>query len=178
MSVETARFRYRPLTSAALPVAVLALLGLAACGRSPAPATEGAAGTAAPARAAAAAPADADLVAAVALGSGAQPASLRFQILERPALGQVFQVRVQLAASTDLDKVQVSVTPSSGLELTEAAPIFDLAHAAAGENHEHTFGVRATADGVLELRASVVAVGAQGPVSSDFSIPVIVAKAP
>ncbi len=116
---------------------------------------------------------DADLVAAVPLEQGSAPVSLRFQLLDRPAAGKSFRVRVRVAASQAVDSLQVNFEPTAGMALVGAAP-FQAAAIAGGETRDHTLGLQATVAGVFEVRARVAVKTLQGPATAVFSVPVIV----
>jgi hypothetical protein len=121
---------------------------------------------------------DADLVAAVLAAGGRARAGLKFEMAQRPVLNETFSLRVQVTPTEDVARLQVDFAPSAGLEVVDAAPLFQLGKTAAGTAADHTLGLRAKQEGVFELRAAVVTENDLGEsASSSYSIPVIVVAA-
>jgi len=116
---------------------------------------------------------DAELVAAVSLEQGSAPVGLRFQLLDRPATGKSFRVRLRMTPSQAVDTLQATFEPTQGLTLTGPAS-FQSAGIAVGDSRDHTLGLQATVSGVFEIRVRVSVVTLQGPASAVFSVPVIV----
>jgi len=120
---------------------------------------------------------DLDLVTAVMGAGGKAAAGLKFELTQRPAIGETFGVRVQVTPTEDVAKLQVNFEPGAGLELVDPAPLFQLAKTPAGTPGDHRLGLRSGKEGVYELRATVVTENDAGEsASSDFSIPVIVSR--
>ena len=116
---------------------------------------------------------DAELVAAVSLEQGSAPVGLRFQLLDRPAAGKSFRVRLRVAPSQAVDSLQASFEPTQGLTL--AGPVsFQTAGIALGDTRDHTLSLQTTGAGVFEIRVRVSVTSLQGPASTVFSVPVIV----
>jgi hypothetical protein len=116
---------------------------------------------------------DAELVAAVSLEQGTAPVGLRFQLLDRPAAGKAFSVRLRVAPAQAVDSLQATFEPTQGLTLTGPAS-FRAAGIALGETRDHTLGLRAAVPGVFEIRVRVSLASLQGPSSAVFSVPVMV----
>jgi hypothetical protein len=145
------------------------VLVLGGCSKSDEPA--GSAATRSASKAVVHASPDADLVAAVATGTGTSPAVLRFELQERPVLGQPFHVRLQVMPSQDVSKLRLTFDVSAGLEITDASPSLEIGKTPAGEAKEKILSLHGTAEGVFELRASVTVDDAPG---ATYSIPLIV----
>ena len=121
---------------------------------------------------------DLDLVTAVMGAGGKAPAGLKFELTRRPVVAETFGVRVQVTPTEDVAKLQVNFEPGAGLELIDAAPLFQLASTPAGTPSDHRLGLRSAKEGVYELRATVVTENDTGEsASSSYSIPVIVSGA-
>lgn len=155
--------------------ALLAASLLLACGSSPDAAKDanGAQQAAAPLSP------DAYLVSAVKAAPDEVPVALRFELQQRPVVGEEFTLRIRAETAELLTSLQVKFEVPEGLSLSGAASGIQEAKVPAQARMDRTLKIRAFRDGVYELRAAVAGESATGmPIAAMFSIPVIVDRPP
>lgn len=117
----------------------------------------------------------ADMVSAVPdSGKPSGEVELKFALRQRPIVGEVANIDVELIPGPDLARLYATFQPADGLELTKGAKTEEMAHPAAGVAISHTLSIVAQRDGVFYVSAVVLADTATQSVTRTFSIPVIV----
>jgi hypothetical protein len=113
-----------------------------------------------------------DMVAAVsATKSG--PVDLKFDLRDRPEVGQPVDVDLALIPGPNLDRVTVKFQAEDGLELVAGAELTPLEKPAEGGVVRHTVRVIPHKDGIFSLTATVSTEAANQSGTRTFSIPII-----
>jgi hypothetical protein len=159
--------------------AILFCTCLAACGQDPTPPSTG---TPAP-RVKAPAPvrkgpsADeltAGMAAAPTLGKSPMLADLKFELAQRPTIGQVLEINLALLPKLDGGPAAVKVSGSEGLDASQDDGSFELPEVAAGEVYRHTLHLIPTTDGVLLVNLTLTLNHDEMSDSQSYSVPIIV----
>jgi hypothetical protein len=156
-----------------LPLAACVALLLAACGGS------------APPESAAAKDADAGaapepvstLVSAVSSGKAGAAVDLKFDIAQRPRVGESLPVSIVVTTlAADISKLQVIFQSTDGIQVVDGLELNAPANPASGQSFSHTVTVLPQKDGVSYLSAVALVDGAAGSssVARTFAIPIIV----
>ena len=159
-----------------------AVVALAAChrdsGQSPA-------GKAAPAKRASAAakkgptPEEqtAGMVQAVSQGKSQVPVTIKFDLLQRPAVGQTLDIDIAMLPQIAADQATVLVTGSDGLDVATDSRQIDFAAVEATQVYRHKISVTPTAAGVYFVEFAVTLAHDAISESRSFSAPIIVEAA-
>ena len=159
-----------------------AVVALAAChhdsGQSPA-------GKAAPAKRASAAakkgptPEEltAGMVQAVTQGKSQVPVTVKFDLLQRPAVGQALDIDIAMLPQIAADQATVLVTGSDGLDVATDSRQIDFAAVEATQVYRHKISVTPTAAGVYFVEFAVTLAHDAISESRSFSAPIIVEAA-
>jgi hypothetical protein len=115
----------------------------------------------------------ANMVSAVASGKPSGDIELKFDLRERPVVGEPVDIDLAIITSQDLDRVYASFQPGEGLELTKGAKTPEIPHPAVGVPISHTLTVVPQREGVFYVSAVVLADSAAQSVTRSFSIPLI-----
>jgi hypothetical protein len=158
------------------PAATLAVLlaALNGCGRA-----EHVASDAAARRSAAKKPADAselalaNMMSAASAGKSFGDVALKFDLRDRPVVGEPVDIDVAIIPAQDLDSVSATFQPGDGLEVTQGGKTPAVSHPPVGVPITHTLTIVPQRDGVFYVSAVVVADSAAQSVSRSFSIPLI-----
>jgi hypothetical protein len=116
----------------------------------------------------------AGMVEAAAQGKSQLPVRLKFELKERPVIGQPLDVDVAVMPQIDAGAAAIQVTGGDGLSVAPAAKQVDLSAVEAGQVYRQTVTVTATSDGVLLLGLTVSLKHDEMTDSKAFSIPLIV----
>lgn len=154
----------------AVTLAVAAALLLSGCGSSE---SEQAAGGKPKAATNAAVTARPDMVAAVSSTKTPSIVELRFNIPERPTIGQPAQIQFSLTPSVDLERLVARFQVPEGLELVSGAETARMDHPTPGAEITHTLTVIPKTDGIFNITAVVLTDTSTESVARTFSIPLI-----
>jgi hypothetical protein len=172
MAGDTARTRYAAL------VAICCCACLAACGQDAPPPPPGEAPhfkLPAPVhKGPSAEELTAGMAAAPTMGKSPMLADLKFELEERPKIGQVLQINLALLPKLDGGPATVKVSGSEGLDAAQDDSPFEVSEVAAGEVYRHTIHVTPTTDGVLLVNFTVTLNHDEVTDSQVYSVPVIV----
>jgi hypothetical protein len=116
-----------------------------------------------------------DMVAAVSATRGGAPGNveLRFNIPDRPTIGQPTTIQLSLTPAVELERLLARFQVPEGVELVSGAetPRFD--RPTPGVEITHTLTVIPKADGIFNITAVVLADSPTDSVARTFSIPLI-----
>ena len=134
----------------------------------------GKADAASSAEALAAAAAEADFVAAVSSSSTAPPVTLKFRMQQPPRVGEPVQLDLVLAQppQQEISAILVSLQPGDGLSLLSARS-FEFRVPVPGATQRMKVTLRADAQSVLSLSATVLVDSGNTSVAYNFLIPLI-----
>jgi hypothetical protein len=117
----------------------------------------------------------AGMVEATSQGKSQLPVDLKFDLQQRPALGQPLDVNIAVVPQIDAGAAQIQVA-GDGFTLAPGTNPIDLPTVAAGEVYRQTVKVTPTAAGVLLLGLTISLKHDEMTESRSFSIPVIVER--
>jgi len=125
-------------------------------------------------------PSSADLTAgmveAASQGKSQLPVELKFDLKQRPTLGQALDIDIAVVPQIDGSPANIQVTGGDGLTLAPGGTQIDLPAVAAGQVYRQSVKVTPTADGVLLLGLTVSLKHDEMIESRGFSIPLIVER--
>jgi hypothetical protein len=101
-------------------------------------------------------------------------ADLKFELAERPKIGQVVEINLALVPKFDGGPATVLVSESDGLDAVQGDLPFEVPEVAAGEVYRHTLRLMPTVDGVLLAYLKVSLKHEEVTDSQLFSLPIIV----
>jgi hypothetical protein len=116
----------------------------------------------------------AGMAAAPTIGKSPMLADLKFELAQRPTLGQVLQINLALVPKLDGNEVTVKLSDSPGLDAAQDDTAFDVVGVMAGAVYRHTLHVTPTTEGVLLLNLTVSLNHDEVDESQAFSVPIIV----
>jgi hypothetical protein len=116
------------------------------------------------------------MVLAASLGKSQLPVDLKFDLRQRPMVGQALDVDVAVMPQIDASPAAIQVTGGDGLSVAPGADQIDLPAVQAGHAYRQSFKVTPSADGVLMLGLSVSLKHDDVTESRVFSIPLIVER--
>jgi hypothetical protein len=116
----------------------------------------------------------AGMAAAPTMGKSPMFADLKFELEDRPKIGQVLQINLALLPKLDGGPATVKVSGSEGLDAAQDDSPFEVSEVAAGEVYRHTLHVTPTTDGVLLVSITVTLNHDEVTDSQVYSVPVIV----
>jgi hypothetical protein len=108
------------------------------------------------------------------LGKSALPLDMKFDLDERPKIGQVLEINLALVPQIDGGPATVQVTDADGLDAVQGDNQFEIPSLEAGEVYRHTLHMTPTTDGVLLVNVTVSLKHDEVTDSKAFSVPVIV----
>jgi len=114
------------------------------------------------------------MAAAATMGKSPPVADLKFELAQRPKIGQVLDVNLALIPKVDGGPAIVKVDQSEGLDASQDDASFEVPAVTAGEVYRHTLHVTPNTDGVLLVNVSVSLSHDEVTDSQAFSLPVIV----
>ena len=155
-----------------LPLAACAALLLSGCGGSAAPDSAANPDAAAPA----ATESQSTLVSAVSSGKPGAAVDLKFDIAQRPRVGESLPVSIVVTTLTaDVSKLQVIFQSTEGIQVVDGLELNAPENPRSGQTFSHTVTVLPQKDGVSYLSAVALVEGAgTSSVARTFAIPLIV----
>jgi hypothetical protein len=176
MAGDRIKMRYAAIAAMA---AIFAAASLASCGRDAnTPAASAAAPRVKASMAAKKGPSAAELTAGMAaapsLGKSVLPMDIKFELADRPKIGQVLDINLALVPQIAGGPATVQVTGANGLDATQSDNQFEIAEVEAGEVYRHTLHMTPTTDGVLLVNLTVSLKHDEASDSKVFTVPVIV----
>lgn len=115
------------------------------------------------------------MVEAVSLVKSTAQVGLKFQLSQRPALGQPLQLVLAVIPQAAADSATVQVAGSDGLQVAAEAASLQIPSIELGQVYKQSVTVTPTTEGVQLLSLTVALNHADGSESRTFSVPVIVA---
>lgn len=115
----------------------------------------------------------ANMVSAVASGKSSGDIEVKYELRDRPVVGESVDIDLALIPGQDLDRVYAVFQASDGLELTKGGKTPDFEHPSPGVPITHTVSIIPQRDGVFYVSAVVLVDSANQSVTRSFSIPVI-----
>jgi uncharacterized lipoprotein len=128
---------------------------------------------AAPPPGATAAEQTADMVQAAAQGKSQVPVELKYDITQRPKVGQPLDINLALIAQITASPATIQVTGADDVSVAAGAKQFDIPAEEAGEVYRETVNVTPNAEGVVLLGVTVVLKHDEIIDQRVFSIPII-----
>jgi len=116
----------------------------------------------------------AGMAAAPTLGKPPVAAELKFELAERPQIGQILEINLALVPKTDGGPASVQIGPSAAFDVEQGDPAFEVPEVAAGEVYRHTLHLIPRKDGVLLVDLNVAFKHDEVNDSQAFTVPVIV----
>jgi uncharacterized lipoprotein len=115
----------------------------------------------------------AGMVQAASQGKSQVPVELKFDIAQRPKVGQPLEVNLALIAQIAASPATIQVTGADDVSVAPGANQFDIPTAEAGEVYRETVNVTPNAEGVVLLGVTVVLKHDEIVDQRVFSIPII-----
>lgn len=115
----------------------------------------------------------ANMVEAAAQGKSQLPVQLKFELTQRPKMGQALDINLALIPQIDGSPAIIKVTGGDGLTVPAEGSEFTIPAAAAGEIYRQTVNVTPAAEGVLLLGVTVSIKHDELTDLKTFSIPLI-----
>lgn len=116
----------------------------------------------------------AGMAAAPALGKSLLPVELKFELTERPRIGQPLAINLALLPQIPGGPATVALTAAPGLDAAQGESQFDIPELQVGEVYRHTLQVTPTTDGVLLVNLMVSLKHDEVSESKEFAVPIIV----
>ncbi len=110
------------------------------------------------------------------LGKSSLPLDVKFELAERPTIGQALEINLALVPQVAGGPAAVHVSGADGLDATQGDNQFEVAEVEAGDVYRHTLRVIPNTDGVLLVNVAVSLKHDEVDDSRVFSIPVIVER--
>jgi hypothetical protein len=120
--------------------------------------------------------ATAGMVEAASQGKSQLPIKLKFEMQQRPTLGQPLSIGVAVLPQIDASAAAIQVAGGEGLTVMPEANQVDLPAVEAGQVYRQNLKVTPTAEGVLVLNLTVLLKHDEMTESRAFSIPLIVGQ--
>jgi hypothetical protein len=118
----------------------------------------------------------AGMVEAASQGKSQLPVQLKFDLAQRPTLGQSLDVNLAVMPQIDAGPADIKVTGGDGLTIAPGADAIDLPAVEAGQVYRQSVKVTPSSDGVLLLSVAVSLKHDEMTESRAFSIPLIVER--
>ncbi|MGC1522662.1 MAG: hypothetical protein WA803_14050 [Steroidobacteraceae bacterium] len=118
----------------------------------------------------------AGMVEAAVQGKSQVPVLLKFELAQKPIVGQTLDINLAVVSQIDADSAQIQVTGGDGLSVPAGANQLDLPALGAGQVYRQTIKVSPTAEGVLLLNVTLSLKHDEINESQAFSIPLIAAR--
>jgi hypothetical protein len=116
------------------------------------------------------------MVEAASQGKSQLPVQLKFDLSQRPTVGQTLDINIAVMPQIDASGADIEVAGGEGLTVAPGANQLELAAVAAGEVYRQSIKVSPTAAGVLLLNLTVSLKHDEMIESRAFSIPLIVER--
>ena len=118
----------------------------------------------------------AGMVEAASQGKSQLPVQIKFDLAQRPTLGQSLSVNLAVMPQIDASPADIQVTGGDGLTIAPGANAIDLPAVEAGQVYRQSVTVTPAIDGVLLLSVSISLKHDEMTESRAFSIPLIVER--
>ena len=115
----------------------------------------------------------AGMVEAAVQGKSVLPAELKFDLPQRPKVGQSQEINLALIAQVPGNPATIQVSGADGLTVDPTASQLDIPATEAGEVYRHTVNITPTAEGVLLLGVKVSLKHDEVTDAKSFLIPII-----
>jgi hypothetical protein len=119
----------------------------------------------------------ANMVEAASQGKSQMPASLKFDLVQRPIVGQPLEIAIALLPQIAADPATIVVSGSEGVQLASGDGQIAIATVEPGQVYRHSITVTPMAEGVSFVNLNVTLKHDQMTESRVFSVPLIVAAA-
>lgn len=116
----------------------------------------------------------AGMAAAPPLGKSVLPVEVKFELADRPKIGQILEINLALVPQVAGGSATVQVSAADGLDAAQTDNQFEIAEVEAGEVYRHTVRMIPTTDGVLLVNLTVSLKHDEVSDSQVYSVPVIV----
>jgi len=118
----------------------------------------------------------AGMVEAASQGKSQAPVQLKFDLPQRPALGQTVDINIAVMPQIDAISAAIQVTGGEGLTVASAANQIEMPAVEAGKVYRQSIKVTPTTDGVLLLSLTITLKHDEMSESRAYSIPLIVER--
>jgi hypothetical protein len=118
----------------------------------------------------------AGMVEAAAQDSSTSPLELKFELAQKPKVGQILEINLALLSATPLSATEMQVTGSEGFDVPPGSAHFEVPATEQIGLYRHTLRLTPTTEGVLFVTLAVSAKRDEVVDSKAFSIPVIAAR--
>ena len=119
----------------------------------------------------------AGMVQAVSQGKSQVAVTVKFDLLQRPAVGQALDIDIAMLPQISADQATVQVSASDGLNIAADSRQIDFAAVEAAQVYRHKISVTPTAAGVYFVEFAVTLAHDTISESRSFSAPIIVEAA-
>ena len=116
----------------------------------------------------------AGMVEAAGQGKAQGPIDLKFELAQKPKVGQQLEINLALMPQIDAQTATIQISPTDGLTLADGAGQFDIPSIAEGQVYRHTVNVLPTAEGVFVMGVTLLLKNDDATETRAFSIPIIV----
>jgi hypothetical protein len=116
----------------------------------------------------------AGMVDAASQGKAQVPVTLKFDLQQRPVLGQALDINIAVLPQIDASAADIQIAGGDGLTVGLPANQIDLPDVVAGQVYRQSINVTPTAEGVLLLNLTILLKHDEITESRVFSIPIIV----
>ncbi len=117
----------------------------------------------------------ANMVEAVAQGKSQAPVALKFDLMQRPIVGQPLEIVIALLPQIPASPASITVTGSDGLQFAAGDAEIDIPSVEAAQVYRHSIKVTPTTEGVMFVNLNVSLKHDEATDSRVFSLPIIVA---
>jgi hypothetical protein len=118
----------------------------------------------------------AGMVEAASQGKSQLPVQVKFDLPQKPTLGEPLNVDIALLPQVDGGPVKIAVSGGDGMTVAADTSQFELPAVTSGEVYRQTVNVTPTADGVLMLSLDISLKYDDVTESRIFSVPLIVQR--
>jgi len=115
----------------------------------------------------------AGMVQASSQGKSQVPVELKFELGQRPKLGQPLEINLALIAQISASPATIQVSGADDVSVAPGANQFEIASEEAGEVYRHTVSVTPNAEGIVLVGVTVVLKHDEVVDQRVFSIPII-----
>jgi hypothetical protein len=115
----------------------------------------------------------AGMVEAAAQGKSQVPIQLKFDVSQKPKVGQTLEINLALIAQISASPATIQVNAADGITVPAGASQFDIPSEEAGEVYRQTVNVTPSAEGVLLVGITVLLKHDEITDQRVFSIPII-----
>jgi hypothetical protein len=116
----------------------------------------------------------AGMVEAASTGKSGVPVEVKFDLMNRPAIGQPLELDIAVLPQVDASAATVQLTSMDGLDVAAGAGEFAFLTVEADQVYHRKLSVRPNAEGVLVLGLTVTLTRDEVVESREFGIPIIV----